>query len=807
MNHFICIHGHFYQPPRENPWLEAVEQQDSAYPYHDWNERITAECYAPNAASRILDEEGRIEKIANNYSRISFNFGPTLLAWMEANAPETYHAVLEADKQSQNRFGGHGSAIAQCYNHVIMPLANTRDKVTQVLWGVRDFEHRFQRAPEGMWLPETAVDLETLDILAQNGILFTILEPGQAKRMRKIGSSQWVDVTGGRVDPTRPYRVQLASGRSLAVFFYDGPISRSVAFDGLLVNGATFANRLAGAFSEERSWDQIVNVATDGETYGHHHKFGDMALAYATAHIDENGLGHLVNYGEFLATHPPTHEVEIAEETSWSCVHGIERWRSDCGCRTGGLPGWNQAWRGPLREALDWLRDTLEPWFEREAGKLLRNPWEARNDYVGVILERENGRLGDFLSSHQLRELSEEETVRTLELMEIQRNLMLMYTSCGWFFNEISGIETMQILQYAGRAVQLAEKLSADAVEPEFLDRLSRAHSNVRELGSGREIYRKSIQPAKVDLQRVGAHYAVASLFHAYEQTERIYAYEVEREDYEVVEVGRARVTVGRIRVTSRITRDSALLSFGVLYLGDVHLTGGIKTWQAEEHERLKNELTDAFNVTDFTAVMRLLDQHFGGLTFSIKSLFRDDQRTILAEICNTTLLEAEAAMRRLHDRYLPLMKYHLDLGVPLPKVLSAVAEFDLNLLLRRAFERDDLPVETIHALLKRVKTEKATVDETSLAYVFQQTLERIADEFLRKPNDLDVLQRLNEGVELTEMLPFGVDLRKPQNVYYKLRGVLLPEYVLRDSEGDEEAKEWLTRFRDLGERLWMSAG
>jgi len=339
MERYICIHGHFYQPPRENPWLEVIELQDAAYPYHDWNRKITAECYATNAASRILDDQGQIIKIVNNYAKISFDFGPTLLAWMVKNTPDIYEAVLEADVESQKQFSGHGSAIAQAYNHIILPLANQRDKVTQVLWGIRDFEKRFCRLPEGMWLPETAVDLESLDILAELGIRFTILAPHQAHRVRPLGKDDWEDVSGGRIDPTMPYRLNLPTGRRIDLFFYDGPISRAVAFDGLLSRGETFAQRLLDAVSNDSARAQLVHIATDGETYGHHHRYGDMALAYALRYIEANELAQITNYGEFLQMHPPSHEVEIFENSSWSCVHGIERWRDNCGCTAGAHPG------------------------------------------------------------------------------------------------------------------------------------------------------------------------------------------------------------------------------------------------------------------------------------------------------------------------------------------------------------------------------------------------------------------------------------------------------------------------------------
>ena len=400
MSRYICIHGHFYQPPRENPWLEEVEVEDSAYPYHDWNARITAECYGPNAASRILDSEKRIIDIVNNYSRISFNFGPTLLAWLETHKPEVYAAILEADVESRKRFSGHGAAIAQVYNHIIMPLASSRDKHTQILWGIRDFEHRFRRKPEGMWLAETAVDIETLDMLAEAGILFTILSPKQAGRVRKIGDEGWTDVSRGTIDTSMPYLCRLPSGRSIALFFFDDTLAQEVAFSNLLENGEVFASRMMQYFSRNQKQDGLLTVASDGETYGHHHRFGDMALAYALYLIEAKHPARITIFGEYLALVPPTREVMILENTSWSCPHGVERWRSDCGCCTHGtivrtatpvshgqtgiprtptiLKGcelsWRQKWRTPLRMAMDWLRDTLVPIYVDRMNSFVSDP-------------------------------------------------------------------------------------------------------------------------------------------------------------------------------------------------------------------------------------------------------------------------------------------------------------------------------------------------------------------------------------------------------------------------------------------------
>src|SRR5574337_699443 len=441
MDKYICIHGHFYQPPRENPWLEAIEIQDSAFPYHDWNEKINAECYAPNSASRILDGERRIMDIVSNYTRISFNFGPTLLSCMEAYAPDIYQAILDADRQSMEWRSGHGNAIAQIYNHIIMPLANTHDKRTQIVWGIKDFEYRFKRSPEGMWLSETAVDIETLEILAEQGVKFTILAQHQVSRVKKIDSEEWDDLNKGQIDPTMAYLCRLPSGRKINIFFYDSPISHAVAFENLLNTGEDFANRLLSGFSDQRQWPQILNVATDGESYGHHHKYGNMALAFVLNHIENNKLAKLTNYGEYLEKHPPTHEVKIHENTSWSCMHGIERWKSNCGCKSGGPPEWSQEWRGPLREAMDWLRNQLVSIYENKAKEYIKNLREARDEYIGVILNRSKENIDRFIAKHAGRNLNEEEKIILLKLLEIQRHTMLMYTSCGWFFSEISGLE------------------------------------------------------------------------------------------------------------------------------------------------------------------------------------------------------------------------------------------------------------------------------------------------------------------------------------------------------------------------------
>ncbi|MFN4259619.1 MAG: malto-oligosyltrehalose synthase [Gemmataceae bacterium] len=807
MQRYICIHGHFYQPPRENPWLEAVELQDSAYPYHDWNERITAECYAPNATSRILDDEGRIVQIVNNYAKISFNFGPTLLSWMEEKVPDVYQAILAADQESQKLFSGHGSAMAQVYNHIIMPLANRRDKHTQVLWGIRDFEHRFGRKPEGMWLAETAVDLETLDIMAEMGIRFIVLSPYQARRVRSLDSDDWKDVTGGHIDPTSVYLQRLPSGRGLAVFFYDGPISRAVAFEKLLTKGETFAHRLLSAFTSDRSHPQLVHIATDGESYGHHHPHGDMALAYALHHIETHDLAKLTNYGEYLEKHPPTQEVEIIESTAWSCMHGIERWRSNCGCNSG-RPGWHQEWRGPLREALDWLRDTVAPCFEKHAKELLRDPWGARNDYIQVILDRSPDSIQRFLQRHALRDLNDAEISRALKLLELQRHAQLMYTSCGWFFDEISGIETVQIIAYSGRVLQLAHDLFGDDLEPRYLEFLERAKSNIPEHRDGRHIYEKWVKPALVDWVAVGAHYAVSALFESFPEQSTVYCYEVEREQGNTFEAGKAKLLVGRSRITSRITWETTTVVYGVLHFGDHNVTCGVRAGEANgAYPTLVKELSQAFNRAEFPEIVRLFDKHFGGSMYSLKSLFRDEQRKLTRLVLHSTLTEAEQTYRRLYESLLPAMRFVKDLSIPLPRAFQTAATFVINTDLRWALEDDEPDVGHIRKLFTDAQTWNVDLDTPGLAYRFKKTISRLSQRFRSQPSNMAILESLSNMVELARALPFEVDLWQAQNAYYSLLQVVYAEYQGQALLGQENIQLWVDRFIALGNQLGVQVG
>lgn len=802
MNRHICIHGHFYQPPRENPWLETVEHQDSAYPFHDWNERITAECYAPNGASRILDHEGYIAKIINNYSRISFNFGPTLLAWMERTRPTVYQAVLDADTESQHLFGGHGSAIAQGYNHSILPLCNRRDKITQIRWGIRDFEHRFGRRPEGIWLPETAVDTETLELLADEGLLFTLLAPHQAGQVRVLSEHHWRDVSGSRVDPKVPYVIHLPSGNQINLFFYDGPVSQAVAFERLLHNGDRFADRLTNAFDNRQS-PQLVHIATDGETYGHHHRHGDMALAYALDRIERDSNVNLTNYGDYLDRHPPRHEVKIIERTSWSCAHGVERWRSDCGCNSGMHPRWRQNWRGPLRDALDWLRDSLGRIYESRAKPLLPSPWKARDAYIDVILDRSDTAIQRFFHRYAGRRLNHDQRIEALKLLEMERQALLMYTSCGWFFDEISGIETTQIIRYASRAIQLAEDVSDIALESGFLQRLERAPSNLEEYRNGRVVYERFAQALRVDLHKLVAHYAVSSMFTEYQPKAHIHSYTIERADHWSSTLGRNRLAVGKLKAVSEITRESAELSYGFVHLGDHNMSGGVRAFRDNEsYQCMRKDVSDAFSRADMPESLRLLDKHFGELSYSMRSLFRDEQRRILDLVVDSATRDAESLSDQLYTRNSPLLRYLASLDLPLPKSLRGLADFVLNTSITTELQKHELDHERIHSLLREANELGTELDKAGIVFALQNKIIESTERWADAPERLGRLRRLRNAIELARELPFDLDLSQPQTEYYSLISVVLPGFREQAVRGDDVAAEWVEHFHALGKAL-----
>jgi Domain of unknown function (DUF3536)/Glycosyl hydrolase family 57 len=799
---------------------------------------------------------------------MSFNFGPTLLSWLEDFAPRTYRMIQDADQASASLYSNHGSALAQVYNHIIMPLASERDARTQIRWGIADFEHRFGRRPEGMWLAETAVSRSVLDLLAQERIQFTILAPHQAARIRKLPGAElatksvlpsgarsaqkeavilsearsaqpkdpdasdpattaqtlstddpqpWLDTPDASVDTTRPYLVKLDHGRSIAVFFYDGPSSRAIAFEGLLNDGETFARRLTSSFHSDKpaSEPQLVHVATDGESYGHHHRHGEMALSYALNWVKDHNLARLTNYGEFLEKFPPTWEAEVADNTSWSCAHGVERWRSDCGCN-GGAPGWNQRWRTPLREALDLLRDRTAPLAEAVAKPLLKDLWAARDAYIHVILDRSSDNLDRFFAAHATRPLTSAERITVFELLELQRHTQLMYTSCGWFFDDISGIETIQIIAYAGRVIQLANKLFADPplfgesashLEADFLRILATAESNNPDLGNGAEVYRRFVNAGRLDLESVGAHYAISSIFRSYPDAGNIFCFDVHRHSYDIFTSGRGRFAVGRATLCSRITEECEDICFAVLHLGDQNLSAAVKRYtpqDANAQSKWETFITNASNSirhANLPELIRFIDGYFDSTLYSLTSLFADEQHRILQSILNQTLSEVEGSLIRIYNEHSTLLDFLGEANVAAPAALAVTAGFAINASLRRALEADTFDSAEIARLLRRADVDHITLDNDLLSYSADKRMKRAmvrleAAAEQQAPQNLSILNETLAIAESLRTLPMEINLWQAQNIWNDL---------LRRSDATYWSREWREGFRKVGLALNIS--
>ena len=806
---FVCIHGHFYQPPRENPWLETVETQDSAAPYHDWNERVCAECYAPNGAARIVNNKNQITRIVNNYARISFNFGPTLLSWLRENAPRTHRMILDGERRSRKTFRGHSSAMAQVYNHMILPLASRRDRVTQIRWGIADYESNYGVSPEGMWLAETAVDSESLELLAQHGIKFTLLAPHQCKRIRPFrhdgvkDDSAWTNTPDASVDTTRPYVVRFESGLSIAVFFYNGPASRAIAFEGLLNSGDNFVSRLKSGFKDS-SAPQLVHVATDGESYGHHHRHGEMALAYALRMLEEDKTVKLINYSSFLAQFAPEYECEIVEDTSWSCSHGVERWRSNCGCN-GGKPGFNQEWRAPLRKALDELRDAIAPLTEQEGAKLFKDVWAARDAYISVVLDRNPETVARFFQQHSSHMLSKDEQVIALELMEMQRHAQLMYTSCGWFFDDISGIETVQIIAYAARVLQLARRQfseQADSLEPNFLARLAEAHSNDASAGDGAQIYKKCVENMKLQLEQVAAHYAISSVFSSFAEETELFCFHVHRISYDISTSGRGRLAVGRAHITSAITGHNQTFSFAVLHFGDQNITAAVKPYQEADAAAFENFAAQAASEVqrgNFPGVIRMLDHYYGSVDYSLTSLFTDEQRRIIKLILNSTLWDIENSLTTIYQDHASLLHYLSQAGLPKPPALTLAAGFAVNAGLRRALESNPIDQAQLRSFLSLAKADQVPLETATLSYIADQRMKRTMVELQMSSGSLEMLERAVTLARILVELPFEPNLWQAQNIWYEI--LRASTYALTSLSAADRPR-WEKTFNELGTYL-----
>lgn len=808
---YLTIHGHFYQPPRENPWLEAIELQDSAKPMHDWNERVCKECYNPNSVSKIVDNRNKILDVVNNYEYINFNFGPTLLSWMEKFAPHTYDRIIKADIKSVLEHDGHGNAIAQVYNHMIMPLANENDKQTQVKWGIQDFIYRFGRHPEGMWLAEAAVDDDTLRVLAENNIKFTILSPFQAARVKPIKDSNWQDVSWGNIDPARSYRyyIKSAPGKYIDLFFYDGAISQSVAFDELLTDGNKFVKRLKEGISYSRNYNQLVNIATDGESYGHHTKFGDMALAYAVKVKAKDEGFILTNYSEYLAKNQPDWEVEIKPASSWSCSHGVGRWKEDCGCSTGAQVGWNQKWRKPLREALDYIRDEMSVLFETEGKKYFAyNPWDVRNKYISVILDRSERVIKNFQKENFLPDLSYENKVNGMKLLEIVRQTMLMYTSCGWFFSEISGIETIQIMKYAARAIQLASDFTDKDFETKFLDILSNAQSNIKEYGNSKDIYNRFVKPSIVTTRQIASLWAISSLYQDFDDEEDIYCYKIKKLSYKKVQQSNTNFVIGHIEVLSKVTLEKSDLAFVLLQYqeGDFHCA--IKNFTNEEDFiKLQKELVRNFMLNPLTETIRAIDDNFGKEYFTLKDIFIEERRKILEIMLKDKMDKLAATYEEIYNEGKAPIYHMQSLGLSVPDEFKLAAGYTLarefnNLMNGSKGFVDEEIIQHAADINFEAKQLGIEIDKTQTSKMFSK---KLLQNIIRIANSIEIHQAAAtlEIFDFIEKLDLKVEISEAQNLFFTkvfhTLGILIDNYSESKSNAD---KKLVSMLLEIGKKL-----
>ncbi len=675
---YCAIHAHFYQPPRENAWTETIELQPSAAPFHDWNEKITHECYRPNAMARITDPKGRVLEMVNNFRMISFDVGPTLMSWLERHEPRVFQHIVEADRQSVKEHGGHGNALAQVYNHMIMPLANERDKITQVRWGIREFKVRYGRDPEGIWLPETAVNDDTLKILIDQKIKFTILAPHQAQKFRPIGRGDWQDVGQGQIDPSRPYRYFLeGTDRYLDLFFYDGAISHDLSFGDLAWDAQRMANRLEKARHPGRQHPELIHIATDGETYGHHKAFGDRVLAYVSKYEASARGFSMTNYGEYLEKFPPQYEIRIhpgpkGEGTSWSCVHGVGRWKENCGCQAGAQPGWNQNWRGPLRESFDLVRDKCAALFESEGRKLFKDPWEARNHYVDLVLDHSEEARRRFLNQFGSHRLNQSEAVSAMKLLEMQRHALLMYTSCGWFFSEISGIETVQVIQYASRAAEIAAEFGEKTITHDWFAKLAAAKSNLPSLADGRGVYERFVRPSRMTPERIIHHFAHFKKipFHVYHVEEKKSWKESQKE---------LEIRLSYVLFKPQATAESKLYVYALLRSGTYDFLCGVRAVSdPSEFDSLRREFARSLERGKEDLIGRI-DRFFGPNVFRLKDLLLDEKRKISMGISREMLARFYGVYEKFYDDNRTSLEVFQQAKLPLPEEYRLAAEFVLN--------------------------------------------------------------------------------------------------------------------------------
>jgi alpha-amylase/alpha-mannosidase (GH57 family) len=789
MSTALVIHGHFYQPPRENPWTDHVDREPSAFPFHDWNQRVNAECYRPNGFARILDGHSRIERIVNNYRRISYNFGPTLLSWLEQHDPPAYARILQADRDSRELCGGHGNAVAQGYNHAILPLCNERDLRTQIRWGLADFRHRFAREPESLWCPETAVNDAVLGALIDEGLKFVILSPYQAERVRPLGGKEWHGVTDGSIDPGVGYQYfhRDGSGRSIALFFYDGPVARSIAFEGTLNTSQALVTRLrmAGLGS-----GRIVHIATDGESYGHHTKFGDRALAHAMESLVEKSGFVVTNYGEYLEKHPPRMEAEIktgpnGEGTAWSCAHGVGRWTRDCGCETGGRPGWNQAWRTPLRQALNALRDEAAEVFEEQGGEVFHDPWAARDAYISVVLDRRNGRE-PFLKAHYKGKSGDLHETRALTLLEVQRQAMLMYTSCGWFFSDISGLEAVQVLKYAGRALDLLDELDVPSARPQFLEILGGARSNIPEMGTGADIFRKFVDPCRVTPQSIAAHLGISSVIDGTPEEGAAAGHRYVRSSYRKDERDRLTLATCRVQLESELTGRRHDFALSAMHFGGIDFYCLLKPFPGSGRFRLSsNNLWDNFQRASLPVILHQAEKEFGPEEYGLEHVLPQGRQRIAEIVFSGLVNRFSDYIGRLYEDNRHSIRMLQSLGFELPRELRSAAEFTLGKsfaeeIRKQHQSQDPEAYQKALEIAEEVAQHGFHIDSDEARDIFERMIATVVDQVATE-GDEQLAATARSLIELTNRLALKPNLDRAQEILHAALprlGPAMPEAV-----------------------------
>jgi hypothetical protein len=752
----VVVHGHFYQPPRENPWTEEVGRERSAAPFHDWNARIAAECYRPNAVARVIDDRSNVVAILDNYEMISYNVGPTLLSWLERHEPETYERMVSADAK------GRG-AIAQAYGHTILPLANPRDLRLQIRWGLTDFRHRFNRDAKGMWLSECAVNDDVLVALVEEGVQFTVLAPGQAAQIRSLeGTHSWVDVHQSWFDTSRPYRWMHPSGdgRGIDIIFYNGSLSHTVAFEMSNLNSQGLIDRVIAAASGRVG---LVTLATDGESFGHHHKYGDRLLAYALAvEGKRRGMPH-TNLNKAVEEMRPTHEVKV-HESAWSCAHGVGRWKEDCGCSTGGEAGWNQKWRAPLRSALNFLRADIGAVYAKRAPAVFADHELALDEYVLVMIGAVSRK--EFAAKHVTGDL-----VEAFTLLEMQRHGQSMFTSCGWFFNDISGIETVQVLRYAARVMDLLGELGEPSPLDAFMTILSQARSNVQSEGSGADVWRRHVEPARVDVRRALQHVVLAELLED-EPTSAFGPYEVEVHGRTFEQRGSTTLTTGVASITHSLTFRKWQFAYAALGLGGLEVVGSLVEVSDVADESSLLSIRERFADGDAVASLVRELTKISPVEFDLSIALPDERERLMEKTAVALEERYTEAYERLYEQHRATLEDLARHGYDLPSVLRAPAELALAHRFKEAVlgaesSTDPAAYDQALTIARQARAAGFEVDSPVTTSFMQRLLDDVVFRAIDKPTARAV-QVAQDVMQLTDDLPARVKVDELQEAVYE---------------------------------------